>query len=164
MFNYIARLLASLFDFIVGLFKMSKKHQQHDYSFKIFECEEVKPNKKHKRSIPFPRSGHRIVADSQNLYSFGGYNPLYPCYAVTLIDNDESPVNTYPLFRELWKFNYASKVWTPFNNQKSLPHELASNAVIRNGNILMVSLATFWGTLLIMLNTWLITSFFFLLT
>lgn len=139
MLKHIALLLASLFDFIAQIFKMSKKRQQEQYCFKIFECEEVKPNKKRKRSLPFPRSGHRIVADSQNLYSFGGYNPLYPCYAVTVMDDDESPVNTYPLFRELWKFNYASKVWTPFSNHKSLPQELASNAVIRNGNILMVS-------------------------
>lgn len=138
MFKYVELLLASLFDFIVGLFKMSKKHRQHHYNFKIFECVEIRPNEKHIPSIPFPRSGHRIVADSQNLYSFGGYNPLYPCYSVAFMNDDVSPVNTYPLFRELWKFNYASKLWMPFSNQKSLPQELASNAVIRNGNILMV--------------------------
>lgn len=104
---------------------MSKKRSKQDlYCFRAFKYEEIKPNKKHGKP-PCPRSGHRIVAGTKHLYSFGGYNPCY--------------VDTYPLFKELWRFNYASKVWTLYTNRKSLPQELASNAVVRRGNLLMVN-------------------------
>lgn len=109
---------------------MSKKRcKQEQYYFRAFKYEEIKPNKKHGRA-PCPRSGHRIVAGTKHLYSFGGYNPLYSGFYV----------DTYPLFQELWRFNYASKVWTLYTNRKSLPQELASNAVVKRGNLLMVIL------------------------
>lgn len=104
------------------------------YKFKPFCVEKVIPY--NSSQIPQPRSGHRVVCDSKNLYSFGGYNPH--------IQNEEDDnvdeiwVQSYPLFQELWRFNFASKKWLRYLNRRSLPKELASNAVIRKGNTLMV--------------------------
>lgn len=113
---------------------MSFNNRKHStgYAFKPFLCEEVVPDRQLKGSrVPLPRSGHRVVADSCNLYSFGGYNPLVAA-------DDNGNTDAYPLFQELWKFNFASRRWTKFCRQESLPQELASNAAVRNGNLLMV--------------------------
>ncbi|KAK9873140.1 hypothetical protein WA026_021375 [Henosepilachna vigintioctopunctata] len=106
-----------------------------EYKFQPYKYEEIVPNKTSK--IPQPRSGHRIAADSVNFYSFGGYNPL-------LMQNDANNeenrhlIDSYPLFQELWKFNFASKSWSRYPNSLSLPVELASNAVLLHRNLLMV--------------------------
>lgn len=114
--------------------KMNKRlRQEVCYNFKPFHFEEIMPSVKCTQ-IPNPRSGHRIAADSKNLYVFGGYNPMFEDYQ----DDDAELRNSFPLFQELWRFNYASKVWTRYNNIRSLPQELASNAVVRLGNLLMV--------------------------
>ncbi|KAG5887437.1 hypothetical protein JTB14_003289 [Gonioctena quinquepunctata] len=105
------------------------------YKFTAFQFEKITPNLKSK--IPFPRSGHRIGADSSNFYSFGGYNPLVR-EEVEQNEDDDFWIQSYPLFQELWKFNFASKEWTRFRNSETLPMELASNALILHGNILMV--------------------------
>lgn len=99
------------------------------YIFKPLHYEKVVPNLECK--VPYPRSGHRIGADSSNLYSFGGYNP----WMRNDLDDDD---DYYPLFQELWKFNFASKKWIKFPNGHSLPSELASSALVLHGNLLMV--------------------------
>lgn len=69
--------------------------------------------------IPPARSGHRCVADSTNLYVFGGYNP----------DFDEaggSENEDYPLFRELWRFHFATASWQLVHTEGYMPTELAS--------------------------------------
>lgn len=99
------------------------------YKFRPFVYEMVAPRGV---VVPLARSGHRVVADNSNLYSFGGYNPL--------IDETEENTNSYPLFQELWRFNFAARTWTKICRQESLPQELASNAVVRHGNHLMVYL------------------------
>ena len=43
---------------------------------------------------PEPRSGHRIVAEENCLYSIGGYNPDF-----WEVENDDD--SYYPLFREV---------------------------------------------------------------
>ncbi|OQV13924.1 hypothetical protein BV898_11918 [Hypsibius exemplaris] len=46
------------------------------------------------------RSGHRIVADEANLYSFRRYNPTH------------QPSNeTHDLFGEVWGFNLVTRQW-----------------------------------------------------
>lgn len=68
---------------------------------------------------PPARSGHRCVADSANLYVFGGYNP----------DFDEaggSENEDYPLFRELWRFHFATATWQQVRTEGYMPTELAS--------------------------------------
>nr|XP_022917539.1 kelch domain-containing protein 10 homolog [Onthophagus taurus] len=111
-----------------------------NYTFKLFKYEKVQVNKKISRRIPLPRSGHRIVCDTKNLYSFGGYNPavVRDNMEIEDRDDDELSIHSFPLFQELWKFNFATRRWTRFNCRESLPPELASNAVIRRGNYLMV--------------------------
>lgn len=111
----------------------------YNYEFKPFKYEKITPSPGTK--LPIPRSGHRIGADAANFYSFGGYNPEVtsdPEYGND--QEDDYYVQSYPLFRELWKFNYASKRWTKFCNRDSLPMELASNALVLHRNILMVYL------------------------
>lgn len=69
--------------------------------------------------IPPARSGHRCVADSTNLYVFGGYNP----------DFDEaggSENEDYPLFRELWRYHFATASWQQVRTEGYMPTELAS--------------------------------------
>ncbi|KAL1494764.1 hypothetical protein ABEB36_010310 [Hypothenemus hampei] len=105
------------------------------YSLKPFryKCTCFSPDNE---KLPHPRSGHRIAADSMNFYSFGGYNPL-----IRLEDyhyEDDSYIDSYPLFQELWRFNFASRKWTKFRNRPTLPEVLVSNAVILHRNILMV--------------------------
>lgn len=68
---------------------------------------------------PPARSGHRCVADSSNLYVFGGYNPDY--------DESGGPENEdYPLFRELWRYNFATDTWHQMGTEGYMPRELAS--------------------------------------
>lgn len=104
------------------------------YTFKPFRYEEIKPDIN--CQVPYPRSGHRLGADSANFYSFGGYNPLLRNDGR---ERDELRTQAYPLFRELWKFNYAKKEWSKYPNGRSLPLELASNALVLQQNVLMVS-------------------------
>ncbi|KAK5645440.1 hypothetical protein RI129_006740 [Pyrocoelia pectoralis] len=103
------------------------------YNFKLYKYEKVNSNSKK----PLPRSGHRIVCDTKNLYSFGGYNPLITQNGDER-DDDELNINSYPLFQELWRYNFATKQWKCYSGRRTLPQELASNAVIRTGNYLMV--------------------------
>lgn len=103
------------------------------YVFKPFVRKKVTPQAL--SALPQPRSGHRIVCDSKNLYSFGGYNPHIQSNEGS---NDQVWVDSYPLFQELWRFNFASRKWLLYSSQRSLPRELASNAVLRKGNTLMV--------------------------
>lgn len=127
------RLILSVLKRILTMGNELDKGTVENYHFKPFVIRKVHPNSC--SPLPQPRSGHRIVCDSKNLYSFGGYNPH--------IQNDESSgdqiwVESYPLFQELWRFNFAAKKWIRYSSQRSLPRELASNAVLRKGNTLMV--------------------------
>ncbi|KAK0134605.1 Kelch domain-containing protein 10 [Merluccius polli] len=80
---------------------------------------------------PPARSGHRCVADDANLYVFGGYNP----------DFDEaggSENEDYPLFRELWRFHFATATWQQLRTEGYMPTELASMSAVLHGNNLLV--------------------------
>ncbi|KAM7056839.1 kelch domain-containing protein 10 [Acridotheres tristis] len=80
---------------------------------------------------PPARSGHRCVADSANLYVFGGYNPDY--------DESGGPENEdYPLFRELWRYNFATDTWHQMGTEGYMPRELASMSLVLHGNNLLV--------------------------
>lgn len=111
-----------------------KEHNSNSsqiYTLKPLHYQKIIPNLE--SQVPYPRSGHRIGADSSNLYSFGGYNPWG---RNGIIHQDEDWSN--PLFQELWKFNFVSKQWIKYPNSHSLPNELASSALFLHGNILMV--------------------------
>ncbi|NXC24140.1 KLD10 protein, partial [Campylorhamphus procurvoides] len=80
---------------------------------------------------PPARSGHRCVADSSNLYVFGGYNPDY--------DESGGPENEdYPLFRELWRYHFATDTWHQMGTEGYMPRELASMSLVLHGNNLLV--------------------------
>ncbi|OQV25786.1 Kelch domain-containing protein 10 [Hypsibius exemplaris] len=78
---------------------------------------------------PQPRSGHRIAADEGNLYSFGGYNPA-------------GRQREGSLYRELWKFNLATKRWTLLKHGDSCPEETASHSMLLMGSSLLVAFGT----------------------
>uniref|UniRef100_A0A3Q2FKX2 Kelch domain containing 10 n=1 Tax=Cyprinodon variegatus TaxID=28743 RepID=A0A3Q2FKX2_CYPVA len=81
--------------------------------------------------IPPARSGHRCVADSSNLYVFGGYNPDFE-------EAGGSENEDYPLFRELWRFHFATATWQQVRTEGYMPTELASMSAVFHGNNLLV--------------------------
>ncbi|XP_075217092.1 scruin like at the midline [Lycorma delicatula] len=110
------------------------------YSFKPYKFVKCLPvtsrSNNNGQQIPIPRSGHRIACDNVNLYSYGGFNPkVSPGDRRT--ENDEDWDNYKPLFREVWKLNLASRIWTKLSCAH-IPDVLASNAVTLAGNVLMV--------------------------
>lgn len=109
----------------------NNKNTEAEYTFVPFKYKKLTPLKTPGYKVPFPRSGHRIVCDSKYLYSFGGYNPL------RRLSNEGA--GALPLFQEMWKYNYAAQKWIKFDNSKSLPMELASNAAVRLNNFLLVN-------------------------
>ncbi|XP_968306.2 kelch domain-containing protein 10 homolog [Tribolium castaneum] len=127
------QVLKNLIDFFTTMTNTTNASPPSPYVFKPFRYEEIKPNRKSR--VPYPRSGHRIGADSANFYSFGGYNPLIGSDEAI---SDEIWVQSYPLFQELWRFNFARKEWTRYSNSHTLPLELASNALVLHKNVLMV--------------------------
>jgi hypothetical protein len=111
--------------------------KNYTYIFRPFVFVKCDPKVVGGRShVPKARSGHRIVCDDKNLYSFGGYNPF--------INNDpdirNDPVwfENRPLFKELWKYNFASKIWKRLSCNGTIPNELASSAVILKGRTMMI--------------------------
>ncbi|CAB0029666.1 unnamed protein product [Trichogramma brassicae] len=87
-------------------------------------------------SRPKARSGHRIVCDEKNLYSFGGFNPNISADDPDMQDNPSWSYSR-PLFKEIWKFNFATKRWKLLPCERTMPNELASNAVILTGDSLL---------------------------
>ncbi|CAG03406.1 unnamed protein product, partial [Tetraodon nigroviridis] len=81
--------------------------------------------------VPPARSGHRCVADSTNLYVFGGYNPNFE--EAGGAENED-----YPLFRELWRYHFATATWQQLRTEGYIPTELASMSTILHGNNLLV--------------------------
>lgn len=133
--KFILKLLHIILKITMG--NPNNNRTKNNYSFKIFNYEKIEPSSATNKQTPLPRSGHRIVCDTKNLYSFGGYNPSTAENGSTQ-EEDQYAVQSFPLFQELWKFNFASHKWTRFSSRETLPQELASNAVIRQGNYLMV--------------------------
>ncbi|XP_063984372.1 kelch domain-containing protein 10 homolog isoform X2 [Diachasmimorpha longicaudata] len=63
------------------------------------------------------------------MYSIGGFNPSVPADDPEM-SKDEVWRESKPLFKELWRFNLATKTWERYRGQKNLPIELASTAVL----------------------------------
>ncbi|XP_034231611.1 kelch domain-containing protein 10 [Thrips palmi] len=115
--------------------KASKSEKS--YGFRPFEFRLCVDDDVSNGPVPKPRSGHRVVCDSANLYSFGGYNPYISDSDEDLKD-DPAWQDCKPLFQELWRFNFATCKWRKLPCHSSMPRELASNAVILDGGILLV--------------------------
>ena len=88
------------------------------YAFKPYTWTILKPNN---IIIPAGRSGHRIVHFMNSIYAFGGYNP-----AVEDVD-DELWDGNRPMFKELWKFNIDTQIWTKIRLEGDAPTKLASH-------------------------------------
>lgn len=81
--------------------------------------------------FPTARSGHRVVATESHLYSLGGYNP------------HRAPIRNVSskIYQELWSYNFATMRWELLLHPKNctMPLELASAALIKYNNVLIVS-------------------------
>ncbi|XP_053677109.1 kelch domain-containing protein 10 homolog [Anopheles nili] len=87
------------------------------------------------RQYPKARSGHRIVCSDATIYCFGGFNPNNSL--VRDGNNDER--EELCLFQELWKYDMVRKEWTLLlDSNNDLPIELASNAMLLYGDMIMV--------------------------
>lgn len=64
------------------------------------------------------------MVDDGDLYCYGGYNPAAPNSEAGQGRNMEE----FPMFRELWKFNLASKQWRRLTTTGTAPKESASYA------------------------------------
>ena len=79
-------------------------------------------------SHPQARSGHRIIANNQYIYCFGGFNPSIspndPYYST-------DPVwrSTKPLFQELWRFSKLTQTWCRLPIHGTIPRELVSHCI-----------------------------------
>lgn len=93
------------------------------------ENENINPNEIDIDTL-YPRSGHRAVTDDSDMYVLGGYNPRFR-------EVENSTDTYYPLFKELWKFNFATHNWTCLITDGSMPTELASHAAVRCGRNLL---------------------------
>lgn len=113
------------------------KNNLEDSSCRVYKFQPFRTQRVSYRfeKIPKPRSGHRIVCDDRNVYSYGGYNPQLNDDP-DLMDDFEWNLSK-PLFKELWKFNCATSKWKKLSCE-NVPDVLASNAVILSGKILMV--------------------------
>lgn len=104
-----------------------------EFCFRPYEVKRVKYRcyTKNGRSRPYARSGHRIVCSDSAIYCFGGFNPNMA------VVNDEDEASC--LFQELWKFDIIRKEWVLLMGPNNdLPQELASNAMILQGDTLIV--------------------------
>ncbi|KAG8300997.1 Kelch domain-containing protein 10 [Homalodisca vitripennis] len=100
-------------------------------------CQNMNRNDNHEYISPKPRSGHRIVCDDKNMYSFGGYNPSLTISDEADLANDTVWADSKPLFKELWKYNISTGSWKKLDVE-DIPDILASNAVLLSGRVLMV--------------------------
>uniref|UniRef100_H2Z7M1 Kelch domain-containing protein 10 n=1 Tax=Ciona savignyi TaxID=51511 RepID=H2Z7M1_CIOSA len=85
--------------------------------------------KDQKEAWPLSRSGHRSVAGENNFWVFGGYNPEI------ISDDLQSEDN---LLRELWSFNVTTNTWKLIPPDRNMPDKVASHAVFRHGDQMLV--------------------------
>ncbi|XP_067003702.2 kelch domain-containing protein 10 [Anabrus simplex] len=117
---------------------MAGDESSEDYKFKPFSFTTRLGEIANTRPItPQPRSGHRIVCDEGFLYSFGGYNPFLDPSDPSM-HGDAVWALTCPLFKELWRYSYASNTWFRLLVGEGIPNELASNAVVLSGDLMLV--------------------------
>uniref|UniRef100_A0A1B6MI30 Kelch domain-containing protein 10 n=1 Tax=Graphocephala atropunctata TaxID=36148 RepID=A0A1B6MI30_9HEMI len=100
-------------------------------------CQNINRSDNHGNISPKPRSGHRIVCDDINMYSFGGYNPSLTTTDEEDLAHDAVWAESKPLFKELWKYNVSTASWKRLDVNE-IPDILASNAVLLSGRVLMV--------------------------
>lgn len=84
---------------------------------------------------PKARSGHRIVSDESNVYSYGGFNPSINDPDMS---NDKVWNENKPLFKELWRFNISTHTWRKCEGTEEMPKQLISNAIVMQGSTLFV--------------------------
>ncbi|XP_038054310.1 kelch domain-containing protein 10-like isoform X2 [Patiria miniata] len=81
-----------------------------------------KPNR------PCARSGHAAVADGNNLYIFGGYNPDLETLQDYFGRNEE--LLLFPLFQEIWRYNFDTSMWKRMPTRGRMPMQLASMSML----------------------------------
>lgn len=104
--------------------------------------------------IPKPRSGHRVVANETDLFSFGGKYSFFIDFIYSnfvlllkykilwcLFSAGYNPHIDSKLLPELLKFNFLTQKWSIVFSSKSdqMPQESVSNALALKDNCLLVT-------------------------
>jgi len=97
------------------------------FAFKPYQFEVLKGT----TIVPLPRSGHRVVCDEGNLYSFGGYY-------LEMANNPLQVLPSQTLFQELWELNSVTNEWRHLLTFGEAPAELASHSMLLHGHFLLV--------------------------
>ncbi|XP_033648079.1 kelch domain-containing protein 10-like isoform X2 [Asterias rubens] len=84
---------------------------------------------------PCARSGHAAVADDNNLYIFGGYNPDLETLQDYFGRNEEM---LFPLFQEIWRYNFDTNMWSRLQTRGRMPMQLASMSMVLCSNHIMI--------------------------
>lgn len=104
--------------------------------------------------VPKKRSGHRAVCNDENLWIWGGYCPVEEMSedewdmedgsmdnsANANDDNDnDAQTERSPLFPQLWRFNFATRIWTLLKTTGDVPSKtVASHCALLYGNNTLV--------------------------
>ncbi|CAL1285269.1 unnamed protein product [Larinioides sclopetarius] len=98
-----------------------KRKLKRTFKFRPNKITKLQPSGNRLKGIdcPKPRSGHRIVAVGGNVYSLGGYTPFI-----------EENTLSHVLFKELWRYNCASKTWKLLETTGKMPERLASHCAV----------------------------------
>ncbi|XP_022107260.1 kelch domain-containing protein 10-like [Acanthaster planci] len=104
------------------------------------KCVTITPRKNPKIDFrrphkPCARSGHAAVADSNNLYIFGGYNPDLETLQDYFGPDEEM---LFPLFQEVWRYNFDTNMWRRLNTRGHIPMQLASMSMVLFSSYILV--------------------------
>jgi hypothetical protein len=94
-------------------------------------CKNVLEPNLQAKDMPFPRSGHRLVANDRYAVSIGGFNP-------SLWNEHNTPETYYPILKEVWVFNLLTSRWKLLDTSGIMPKELASHAAVLHDNYVLV--------------------------
>jgi len=93
-------------------------------------CQTTDPNLQ-ATDMPFPRSGHRLLANDRYAVCIGGYNP-------SLWNEHNTQDTYYPILKEVWLFNLLTHRWKKMQTNGVMPKELASHAALLHDNFALV--------------------------
>ncbi|GFY42270.1 kelch domain-containing protein 10 [Trichonephila inaurata madagascariensis] len=116
-------------EFLKDSYRQIKRRSKVTYKFRTNKLVKLLPTGNRIKGIdlPKPRSGHRIVATGSDVYTFGGYTPVR-----------FGPVLNHVIFKELWKYNIASRTWKLLETSGKMPETLASHCAALVGNNMVV--------------------------
>lgn len=116
-------------------FSQDPEPEENMYTFQPLKMcleykSDVKKALKTPNEFPMPRSGHRIVCNSQYVISYGGYNPRSVGF---------TPRNQVDeLYKEIWKFDMVHKTWRLLDVANTPPYAASNCCTLIGSNILTI--------------------------